>query len=185
MAAPEAAAQAAIDHPADLTTPSGVFPPFDAHYFVPQLIWLVIVFGALYWLMSRVALPRVGGIIEARNARISGDLADAARMQEQAAAASAAYDAKLAEAKARAQGLAQQAHDQLHKENEAKRHALDDELNRKLADAEQQIATTKSSAMANVDGIARDAAATIVEHLTGRRATPEAVSTAAADLRGK
>ena len=45
------------------------FPPFNKETFASQLVWLVIFFVALYVLMSRLALPRIGGIIEARSAR--------------------------------------------------------------------------------------------------------------------
>jgi F-type H+-transporting ATPase subunit b len=157
----------------------GVFPPFDAHNFLPQLIWLTIVFGALYWLMSRIALPRVENILEARKARIARDLDDSRTMQDQAQAAGVAYDKTLADAKGRAQALAQQTHDQLYAESEAKRHTLEAELNAKLAAAESQIAETKTRAMSNVDGIARDTASVVVQHLTGRTPSLEAITAAA------
>ena len=159
---------------------TGVFPPFDAHNFLPQIIWLVIIFGALYWLMSRIALPRVAGILETRSSRIAKDLDDARAMQDQAHAAGVAYDKTLADARGRAQALAQQTHDKLHGESEAKRHALEAELNGKLAVAEAQIAETKSRAMGNVEAIARDAASSIIEHLTGKAPNPETLSAAAA-----
>jgi F-type H+-transporting ATPase subunit b len=182
MAAPETGSTIApgvLDNP-EAGHQVNVFPPFDAHNFLPQLIWLVIVFGLLYWLMSRIALPRVEGILEARRSRISRDLDDARAMQDQAQAASAAYDQTLAEAKARAQGLAQQTHDKLHVEAEARRHALESELNGKLAAAEAQIAQTKTRAMSSVDGIARDAAAAIVRHITGATLSEDAINRAAA-----
>ena len=182
MAAPETGnpvAPGMLDNP-DAGHQANVFPPFDAHNFVPQLIWLVIIFGLLYWLMSRIALPRVAGILEARRARIARDLDDARTMQDQAQAASVAYDKTLAEAKARAQGLAQQTHDKLHAEGEAKRHALESDLNGKLSVAEKQIAETKDKAMATVSGIARDTASAIVQHLTGKTPDDEALNRATA-----
>lgn len=181
MAAPQTSQ--VVEHAAERAADSVVFPPFDASNFVPELIWLVIIFGALYWMMSRVALPRVGSILEARRARISGDLADATRMQRQASEAGAAYDAKLADAKARAQGLAQETHARLLAETEARRHALDQDLNGKLAAAEAQIQDTKARAMTNVAGIARDAASAIIEHLTGKAADPRAVEAALSDAK--
>ena len=175
MAAPEQAASAAAQ-------PSA-FPPFDSHSFVSQLVWLAVVFGLLYWLMSRIALPRVGSILEARRSRIEGDLADASRLQQQASDASAAYDSKLAEAKARSQALAQTTHDELLAETESKRHALEDELNGKLATAEQQIQDMKIRAMSSVEGIAREASAAIIEHLTGKAADPQALDAAMASAK--
>ena len=181
MAAPDPnAVIAGAENSPDLVQPAGVFPPFDAHNFVSQIVWLVIVFGALYWLMSRIALPRVGNILEARRSRIDGDLKSAVTMQEQATQAGASYEAKLADAKARAQALAQKTHDALHADSEAKRHRLEADLSAKLAVAEEQIAATKVRAMTNVEGIARDAAAAIIEHLTGRAANPDAIEAALA-----
>jgi F-type H+-transporting ATPase subunit b len=179
MAASSELPAAVVNNP-DAGHQTGVFPPFDAHNFVPQLIWLVIIFGALYWLMSRIALPRVESILGARASRISSDLDEARRMQDQAQAASAAYEKTLADAKGRAQALAQETQDKLHAQSEAKRHALEAELNGKLAAAEQQIVATKASAMGNVETIARDAAQAIMEHLTGKPANPSTLAAASA-----
>ena len=163
---------------------AGAFPPFDTHNFVPQLIWLVVIFGALYLLMSRVALPRVQGILDARRSRIASDLDSARIMQDQAEAAGEAYDKTLADAKGKAQGLAQETHDKLHAEAEARRHSLESDLNGRLSAAEAQIADTRTRAMANVDGIARDAARTIVQHITGRAPSDEMLANAAGAPRG-
>ncbi len=166
-----------IDNP-DAGHQANVFPPFDAHNFLPQLVWLVIIFGALYWLMSRIALPRVQEILDARRNRIAQDLDSARIMQGDAEAAGRAYEKTLSEAKARAQGLAQQTHDKLHAESEARRQSLEAELNQKLAEAEAKIAETKSRAMSNVEAIARDAATSIVQHITGATPSPEQLSAA-------
>ena len=174
---------AAPDQVANAVAQPSVFPPFDSHSFVSQIVWLVVVFGLLYWLMSRIALPRVGSILEARRGRIEGDLADASRLQQQASDASAAYDAKLADAKSRSQALAQTTHAELLAETEGKRHTLENELNTKLATAERQIEDMKTRAMSNVEGIAREASAAIVEHLTGKAADPQALDAAMASAK--
>ena len=156
------------------------FPPFDSHTFPSQLLWFAIAFGALYILMTKIALPRVGAILETRQGKITGDLDSAAAAQKQADDAAKAYEKTLADAKSRAQGLGQEAAAKASAETEAKRKALESELNAKLAAAEAQIAATKSQAMANVDGIARDAAAAIVQQLTGKAASADAIASAVA-----
>lgn len=155
-----------------------IFPPFDTHTFVPQLFWLIVIFGLLYWLMSRIALPRVEGILEARRHRLAKDLDDAAAMQIQAREAGEAYDRTLAEARTRAQTLAQDTHDKLHAEAEAKRHTVEADLNGKLAVMEAQIGEMRNRAMTNVGSIAIDAATSLVAHITGKAPNREAVETA-------
>lgn len=161
----------------------GPFPPFDPATFAPQLVWLALIFGALYLLMSRVALPRVENILESRRSRIAGDLDDAAEMQQKAQAAGAAYEKTLADAKAKAQGMAQQMRDQLAAESAAKRKTLEEALNAKLADAERAIGATKSQAMTHVAEIATTAAAEIVAQITGKPADQQKIAQAIAAVK--
>lgn len=175
------AAHAATGAPA----PAGSFPPFDASTFAGQLFWLAITFGATYWLMKNVALPRVGSIIEDRRARIANDLKEAEAAQKAAEDAAKQFDANLAQAKANAQSIGQTARDTAAKEADARRHQVESELSGKMAAAEKAIAETKAKAMANVGGIANDAAAAIIERLTGTAPTAKAVTDALASLTRK
>lgn len=162
----------------------GVFPPFDPNVFAPQLIWLALIFGALYFLMSRIALPRIENILENRRARIAGDLDDAADMQSKAQAAGTAYEKTLSDAKANAQTMAQQMRDKLAAESASKRKSLEDQLNAKLADAERAIAATKAQAMSHVSEIATTAASDIVTHITGKPADAQKIAAAIAATKG-
>jgi F-type H+-transporting ATPase subunit b len=157
------------------------FPPFNKETFVSQLVWLVIFFVALYAIISKLAIPQLGGIIEARSQKSDGDLAEAKRLKDQSDAAIAAYEKSLADARARAQTLAGETRDKLAAEAEVSRKKLEAELNARLAKAEQTIAATKTSAMANVQGIAADTAGAIVERLTGTAPSGAAVAAAVAD----
>ena len=154
------------------------FPPFDPSTFPSQLVWFGIAFGFLYWFMSKRALPQLGAVIEGRKAQIARDLDDATAMQQRADAAAAAHEKMLAEARAKAQSLAQAARDAAAADAEAKRKVLEDELAAKLAAAERQIAATRAEAMANVAEVAHDAAGAIVERLGGRPADPAALAAA-------
>lgn len=158
----------------------GGFPPFQKESFPSQLFWLAICFVALYAIVSRLALPRVGGILAERRGRIDGDLAAASQFKSEADAAIAAYDKALADARARAQAIAGETRDKLHAEADLRRKALEAELNTRLAAAETQIAATKAAAMTNVRGIAVDAAGAIVARLSGA-AAPAATVTEAVD----
>jgi F-type H+-transporting ATPase subunit b len=169
-------------HIAETKVPAGAepetFPPFDPANFTPLLIWLALSFALLYFLMAKIALPRVHDILHMRLTKINEDLKIANKMRAEAQEAGLAHDKMLAEARAKAQALAQEAHARLHAESEAKRHAIEADLNAKLVAAEAQIAEMKVKAMSNVEAIAQETAAAIVQHLTGKPADTAAITAA-------
>jgi F-type H+-transporting ATPase subunit b len=160
----------------------GAFPPFQSQTFASQLVWLAIAFVLLYALMAKWALPRVGRIIESRQKRIADDLADAERLKVQSDEAVAAYEKALADARARAQAIANETREQQKAAADATRKTLEGELNVKLAEAEKSIAATKQAAMANVRAIAEDAARAIIKRLIGLAPSDKAVAEAVADV---
>ncbi len=154
-------------HAADAKAGGGAFPPFDASTFGGQIFWLIVTFGVLYWLLSKVALPRVASTIADRSDRIDNDLKAAAGLQEQAKAAGEAYEKLLADAKANAQGIGQKAKDEAAAEAETRRKAVETDVASRIAASEASIAEARAKAMSNVNGIAADAAAEIVKRITG------------------
>jgi F-type H+-transporting ATPase subunit b len=133
----------------------------------PQLIWLVLTFSILYVLMKRIALPRIGGVIEARKAKISGDLAEAERLHRETQEAIAAYEQALAEAKQKAHGIADQGRAKLKSEMAEERVKLDRELAAKAAEAEKRIEKARTSALKDVNVVAADVATDLVKRLIG------------------
>ena len=143
------------------------FPPFQKDTFASQLVSLAIVFVSLYLIVSRIALPRVGGVLDARQNTIEGDLAEAQRLKDESDGALKAYESELAQARSRAQAIGAETREKLNAASEAERKTLEERLSLKLAEAEKTIASTREAAMSNVRGIAADAAAAIVQRLTG------------------
>ena len=160
------------------TAPKAPFPPFESETFPSQLFWLAICFIALYFITARLVQPRVGGIIEARRNRIAGDLAEASRLKQDSEAALAAYEKALADARARAQAIAGETRDRLHADADSSRKVLDEQLNARLTEAERTIEATKRTAMANVRGIAIEAAGEIVNRLAGVKPAEPALAAA-------
>ncbi len=152
------------------------FPPFDANTFGPQLFWLAITFGILYLLMSKVALPRIGEILEVRRDRIEGDLAEAERLRQKTEQAIKAYEDELASARAKAHEIAEGTRANIKKEIELEREKVEAELDKKIASAEARIAQTKQEALANVDQIASETVVAIISKLSGKISNKEALN---------
>ncbi len=157
---------------------AAAFRRSNSSTFASQLVSLTVAFVALYIIVSRFALPRVGGIIDARHNAIEGHLSEAQKLKDQSDAALKAYEGELAAARSRAQAIGAETREKLNASAEAERKALEAKLAGKLADAEKQIAATLTAAMGNVKSIAADAAGAIVQRLTGT--TPDASAVAKA-----
>lgn len=160
---------------------TGVFPPLDVTTYPSQLLWLAITFAALFFLLNKYALPRIGSIIEDRRDRIEGDLAEAERLRQKTDQAIATYEAALAAARANAQGIAEQAREANKVKLDAERARVEADLAGKMADAETRIAATKTEALGHVDEIAAETAQAVVAQLLGNVA-PEAAREAVAKV---
>jgi F-type H+-transporting ATPase subunit b len=145
-------------------------PQLNVNDFSPQLIWLAITFGLLYVVLSRVALPRIGEVIEERRDRIQRDLDAAERLKSETEKAIAAYEQSLGDARSRASAMAKDTRDKLAAESAAERGRLEADMAAKAAAAEARIADTKSKALAGVDDVAADVAAAVIQKVIGQPA---------------
>ena len=172
MAAAAAAAETKKpggDHGADHS--SGVFPPLDSSTFSSQLFWLAVTFGLLLFLLSKVFLPRLGGILEHRSNQIADDLDSAARMQREAEHAEKSYEQALSDARAKAHNVAETTRASINAEIETEMQKADEETARQMDVAEGKIKTLRAKALTNVDDIAADTAKTLVESLFSGKIT--------------
>ena len=159
-----------------------MFPPFDSQTYPSQLLWLTLTFVALYLLMSRIALPRIASILEQRRKHVDDHLEEAQRLKGEADAAMVAHDNAVAEARIRAQTLANEGRAKATADAETHRKDADAKLELRVAEAEKAIAAARSAAMTNVHGIAEEAARAIVERLIGRAPANEDVTEAVRDV---
>jgi len=171
MQGPAPATQETTGAPAAHEGGSGGLPQFDVATWPGQAAWLLIFFVIVLVLMTRVFVPRIGGTIAAREAKIEGDVAEARRMKEEADAQAAAAQADIARARAQALKVASEARGKAQAEISARLAAEEAKLSEAGARAEARIAAAREAAMAHVGDIAADAAQAIVQKLTGQAPT--------------
>jgi F-type H+-transporting ATPase subunit b len=145
----------------------GGLPQLHVPDFAPQLIWLALTFGALYVMLSYVALPKISQVLEDRRLRIERDLEEAARLKDETAKALATYEDALAQARGRASAIAKETRDRLTSEVDGERARVDKQVAAKLAEAETRITGMKNSALGQVNAIAGETAEAIVNKLIG------------------
>lgn len=147
---------------------SGAFPPFDVSLFPHQLIWFAIAFLTLYYLMSRVALPRVAEVVETRAATIRTDLDTAAATSAAAETAKADAERATAEARAGARKIVDDMRAEMAASLAGDRAKADQALAAQAAAAEKRITEQRTAALSGVGAMADDLARDIVAKLGGK-----------------
>ena len=153
-------------------------PQLDAGDWPTQLFWLAITFIVLLLLMWRVALPRVGAVIEARRERIEGDLARAEDLKRETDEALAAYHTALDDARSQAHVMIAETKKTLDAQAAERKAKLDSELAERTAEAEGRIRAAREQAMSNIREIAFDVATAAAGRLLGGVPDAEAVADA-------
>ena len=154
-------------------------PQFDLSRFPSQIFWLGVTFLVLYWVMSKVALPRIGEVLEARANRIGGDLDRASALKAEADQIKAAYEKALGEARTKAQEVGRSTEAGLAREAAERQAQLGNELAGRIRDAESRIAAAKATAMGNLAGVAAEVASLAVQRVAGIGVSPAEADQAA------
>ena len=158
-------------------------PQLDFTTWDNQVFWLVLALVATYFILSRVALPRIGGVLAERQGTITNDIAAAEDLKNRAGEAEIAYDKALADARAEANRIVADARAEMQADLDAAIAKADAEIATKTAESEKVIAEIRASALENVREVAQDTAQAIIAAL-GHSADEDTVR-AAVDARMK
>ena len=142
-------------------------PQLNIDTFAPQVVWLVITFIVLYVLMSNVALPRIGDVLEERQNKIDDNLAKAEELKAQGEAACATYEKSLSDARSNAQAAIREVKDSAAAEAATRQSALNEKLQAQISVSEQAITKARDEALSGIKDIAIDVASSVVEKLIG------------------
>jgi F-type H+-transporting ATPase subunit b len=133
-------------------------PQFDPSTFSSQIVWLIISFAGLYWALTRLTLPKITEVLEARQSKIDDDLDRAVELEQQAKDALATYEAAVEAAKAEAQSVVRQGVEEMAAVAQQRHGELAEKLAVQVSAAEARIAEAKEAALANVRQVASEAA---------------------------
>lgn len=143
-------------------------PQLDFSTFGNQIFWALIALAIIYWVLSRIALPRIGGILSDRQGAITGDLMAAEEFKLKAREAEAAYDKALADARNEANTIVAANNASIQKDLDAAIAHADAEISARAAESSRRIGEIQAGAVDSARVVAKDVAAALVEHLGGR-----------------
>ena len=159
-------------------------PQLDFSTWPNQIFWLLVTLVVIYFVLSKIALPRIGAVLADRKSTITNDLAAAEELKQKAVAAEKAYNDALASARTEAAKIVAQAKAEIQKDLDAATAKADLEIAAKTAESEKTIATIRDGAAAAVSEVARDVAGELVAALGGKADASTVTAAVTARLKG-
>jgi len=143
-------------------------PQLDFSTFGNQIFWLVVTLVVIYLILSRVALPRIAGVLAERSGTISNDIAAAEELKAKAVAAEEVYNQALSDARAEAAKIVASTKADMKAELDAAIAKADAEISQKTAESEKVISEIRATALESVEEVAKSTAMALVSALGGK-----------------
>ena len=143
-------------------------PQLDFSTFSNQIFWLVVTLFVIYFILSRIALPRIGEALADRAGTISNDLAEAEELKQRALEAEKAYEKALADARAEAQSINVAMRAEIQAQLDVELAKADAQISARTAEAAVALAKIRSTAMVSVKDVAKATTKEIVAVMGGK-----------------
>jgi F-type H+-transporting ATPase subunit b len=143
-------------------------PQLDFSTFGNQIFWLLIALVVIYFILSRIALPRIGAVLAERQGTITNDIAAAENLRAKAIEAEAAYNKALADARLEANRIVAEAKAEIQADLDRAIAKADAQIAAKAAEGEKAIAEIRATALENVTEVAKDTAKEIIAAMGGK-----------------
>lgn len=159
-------------------------PQLCGDWFGNQIFWLVVTLVVIYFVLSRIALPRIAAVLAERQGTITNDLAAAEDLKVKAVEAEEAYNKALADARAEAQNIVAATKAEIKGEIDDAIAKADAEISAKAAEGEAKIADIRAGAMESVKVVAKDTAKEIVAAMGGKADAKTVTAAITARMKG-
>ena len=160
-------------------------PQLDPKFWIAQIFWLILVFSSLYFIVSKIFLPKITLTIENRKSKIVSDLNEAQKLKENAEVKLKEYNKIIENSKKDAQKIISDGRKKLNEDIEIKKKKFDAEIEKELQAVEKEIKELKKNSISDVAKIAESASTEIIKQIIGAEVNKSNVSAIVSDIINK
>ena len=164
---------------------SGGMPQLNPEFWVSQIFWLVITFGILYVVLSKLILPKISANLESRKSQISDNIEAADKQREESEKKLNEYDLIITKSKTEAKNIFNQAREKALKDINVKRDILDKQIEDEIKRVEDEINLLRKDAPVKINKIAIETSGELVQKLIGAEINNSSISAIVDDLSKK
>ena len=161
---------------------SGGMPQLNPEFWISQIFWLILTFGIMYLVLSKMILPKISNNLESRKSQILENIEAAEKQREDSDVKLKEYDEIIYKSKLDAKSIFNQAREKAIKDISAKREVLERQIDIEIAEAEKEIDTLRKNAPNKINKIAIETSSELLKKLIGAEVNNSSISAIVEDL---
>ena len=151
-------------------------PQLNPEFWVSQIVWLVITFGALYIVLSKVILPKISDNLEIRRSQILENIEIAEKQREESEQKVKEFEKIILNSKIEAKNIFNEARQKVLSDIDKKRNELENSLEQEIVSAEEEIKALNTSSIENIKQIATETSSNLIKQLIGEEISRDNIS---------
>ena len=161
---------------------SGGMPQLNPEFWISQIFWLVLTFGTLYLVLSKLILPKISANLEKRKSQILENIEAAEKSREEGEEKIKEYNKIVQDSKIEAKNYFNQTREKILKDINQKKENLDKEINEEIKKAEIEIEDLKNKAPEKINKIAIEISTDVIRQLTSIEVNNSSISAIVNDI---
>ena len=164
---------------------SGGMPQLNPEFWVSQIFWLLLTFGIMYLVLSKLILPKISKNLESRKSQISENIEAAEKHRESSDLKFKEYDDIVLKSKLEANNIFKEARGKVVKDINSKKENLDKQIDEEIKKTEQELELFKKSSPEKINKIAIETSTELLKKLIGAEVNNSSISAIVDDLSKK
>ena len=155
---------------------SGGMPQLNPEFWVSQIFWLVLTFGLLYVILSKLILPKISYNLESRKSQILENIETAEKQREESEKKVKEFEKIILESKIEAKNYFNEARQKILEDITIKKNSLDKDMDDEISATEQEIKNLKTASSEKIKNIAIETSSELIKQLIGEEANNSSIS---------
>ncbi|MBD1153553.1 F0F1 ATP synthase subunit B [Pelagibacterales bacterium SAG-MED24] len=157
-------------------------PQLNPEFWISQIFWLILTFGILYVVLSKLILPKISSNLELRKSQIQENIEAAEKQRISSVSKLKEYDDIILKSKLEAKNIFKDAREKVIRDINSKNEALEKQIDVEIKKAEKEIDLLKKSAPEKINKIAIETSSELVKKLIGVDVNNSSISAIVDDL---
>ncbi len=155
---------------------SGGMPQLNPEFWISQVFWLVLTFGILYLVLSKLVLPKISDNLETRKSQILENIETAEKQREESEDKIKQFEKIILESKIEAKNYFNDRRKKILEDINKKRIALEKDIDDEISAVEEEINKLKNTSGEKITKIAIETSSDLINQLIGEKVNNSSIS---------